>query len=77
MFRPMCFVIIFIFMFTVDKTLPEMKQLIFKMAKTVFCTANRFGVGFDSEGYNQVLKDFFKETMKMSDRSEPKYVLVL
>ena len=55
-----------------DKTLPEMKQLVFKMAKSVFGTGNRYGVGLDSAGYNKLLKDFYKESIKMCDRSEPK-----
>lgn len=56
----------------VKKTLQELKQLFFEMADSVFGTANRYGYGCDSVGYNKVLQDYYGVTMKMSDVTEPK-----
>lgn len=58
--------------FAAKKSLQELKQLFFQLKDDVFGTAKLAGFGCDCDKFDNILKTYFGEEMKMTDVSEPR-----
>ena len=56
---------------TAKKNLSELRQLYFKLRDRVF-SASRMGIGYNTESFEQVLKEEFGTVALMSDETHPK-----
>ena len=58
------------------KTLPEMRQLYFKLKEQIFASP-RFGFAYNTEALESLLKETLGSEIRMCDVREPKLVIVL
>lgn len=59
---------------TGKKSLTELRQLYFLLKNRIFMKS-RYGYGYSSNALEEILKDYLKEDVRMSDVIHPKYVL--
>jgi hypothetical protein len=53
------------------KSLSELRQIYFKLKEEIFAKSG-FGIGYNTEALEKILKSSFDSKMKMSDIKEPK-----
>ena len=64
------------FLTIANKSLRELRQLYLKLKNEVFASP-KFGVVFNTEALERLLKDTFGEDLKMKDVAHPKWAIYL